>query len=120
MDQLKPLLLVLEKKIGYSGFVDCLEGWHMVITSLPPLFGIPDLPDNSNPATPMEADSGGHEANISPDGAQSKAQSMPQLGSSSEEAAPLTSRSHPSNLVDRISSPKKPKARGENSVYQLI
>ena len=92
----------------------------MVITTLQALFGIPDLPDNSNPATPMDADSGGHEANISPDEAQSKAQSMPQLGSSSEEAAPLTSRSHPNNLVDRISSPKKPEARGENNVYQLI
>jgi len=58
-------------------------------TGLQPLFGIPDLLDNSNPTTPMEADSGGYEANTSP--AQSKAQSMPQSGSSSEEAASLTS-----------------------------
>jgi len=119
VDRLKPLLLVLEEKIGCSGFVDCLEGQHMVITApetgLQPLFGIPDLPDNSNPATPMEADSDGYEANTSPDGAQSKAQSIAQPGSSSEEAAFLTSRSHSSNLVDRISSPKKPNAREENN-----
>ena len=84
-------------------------------TSLQALFGIPDSLDNSNPATPMEADSGGHEANTSLDGEQSKAQSMPQSGSSSEEADSLTSRSHPSNLTGRISSPKKPKIGEENN-----
>ena len=119
VDQLKPFLLVLEEKIGCSSFVGDLEGWRMILlapeTSLQPLFGIPDSLDNSNPATPMEADSGGHEANTSLDGEQSKAQSMPQSGSSSEEAASLTSRSHPSNLMGRISSPKKPKIGEENN-----
>ena len=84
-------------------------------TGFLPLFKTPDSPDNSNLTTRMEADSGGHEANTSPDGEQLKVQSMPQSGSSSEEAASLTSRSHPSNLMDRISSPKKPKTGEENN-----
>ena len=33
VDLLNTLLLVLEKKIGCSGFVDCLEGWHMILAA---------------------------------------------------------------------------------------
>jgi len=45
---------------------------------------------------------------------------MPQSGSSSEEAASLSSRSHPSNLMDRIPSPKKPKAGEENNSLVMV
>lgn len=52
VDLLKTFLLVLEKKIGCSGFVGDLEGWRMILiapeTGLQPLFGIPDPLDNSN------------------------------------------------------------------------
>ena len=74
VDLLKTFLLVLEKKIGCSGIVGDLEGWRMILiapeTGLQPLFGIPDPLDNSNHATPMEVNSGGHKANTSPDGEQ--------------------------------------------------
>jgi len=46
IQQLKGLLVMLSQKIGCSGFVDCLEGWDMILKSkesgMQPLFLEPD------------------------------------------------------------------------------
>jgi hypothetical protein len=46
VQQLKDLFIALEKNIGYTGFIDNLKGWEMLLTM--PELGVQSLFEDSN------------------------------------------------------------------------